>query len=172
MSRYFGLRFVVIFALHLIVTAELVAAQEYVLVTVRKVRASGLFEVQGLQTVNAPRIEIDRRISDLQSKLQNLHYRQFRLVSSHQDVVQIMRKQTVQLEQGQSLMVRPLYMRTDKIGLWLRWVDGDGAELLDTRMHFKPDESIVAGIDNVGEHGTILAVNVSKADKDLAKRLP
>lgn len=170
MLKVLPCRFVCIFVLYIFSTAQIAVAEGYVLVTVRKVLASGLFEVKGLQTVNVPVIELDRRISDLQSKLENLHYRQFRLVASYQDVVEIMKKQTMLLELGQRLMVRPLYMRDDKIGLWLRWVDSDGAELLDTRMHFKPGESIVTGVDNSGERGTILAINVSAADADLDKR--
>lgn len=132
--------------------------------TVRLVRATAPFEVQGLQTISTPGLEIDRRISDLQSKLQNLHYSRFRMVSSYQDVVPLMKKRVMQLDQGQSLAVRPLYIRSDRIGLWLRWVDRNGEQLLDTRMHFEPDESIVSGFDvDGGEAGTVLAVNVSPA---------
>jgi hypothetical protein len=53
-----------------------------------------------------------------------------------------------------------------KVGLWINWKDHDGAGILDTRLHFNSDDSVITGTDQSPGFGTVLAI---KADPIVKK---
>jgi hypothetical protein len=53
-----------------------------------------------------------------------------------------------------------------KVGLWINWKDHDGAGILDTRLHFNSDDSVITGTDQRPGFGTVLAI---KADPIVKK---
>lgn len=106
-------------------------------------------------------IDVDGRLKDLSSKLQKLHFRTFKLIASQREILRFGRKEVVSLSDGNTVMLRPLSMENNKVGLWVRWQDGSGMQVIDTRLHFAPGESIITGVDASGESGLILAIDVN-----------
>ena len=105
-------------------------------------------------------LNIDERLSDIREKLIKLQFKNFRLVSSQTVIVPLMKKGKLALVNGFNLAVRPLYVSADRISMWLSWRDPRGMEIIDTRMHFDPGESMLTGSEQ-GEHeGVILAIEV------------
>lgn len=137
------------------------AAPHSVVVEVRTVEASGAIPASPQSLV--PVSDIDSRIEDLRVKLQKLHYKTFRLLGVQSQVVPLMQKSSLSLANGHSLLVRPLYILPGRIGLWLKWSDRSGMEVLDTRLHFDPGESMLTGTDADGDKGVVLAIDVKPA---------
>ena len=149
------------------------------IVKIRAIRASGMDD--GVKKADDPSAEasaaggaakpasgqaIDEGLDDISSKLKNLRYKHFKLVCNQQVEVPLMKKRTVYLAEGNSLTVRPLYIDEDKVGLWLRWLDGAGMRVLDTRVHLHDGESVITGTDGLpepesnAETGMVLAIEV------------
>ena len=107
------------------------------------------------------RASISQKANDLMEHLEELPFGRYQLVS--QKVVRLPKKKktTVALKDGEQLEVRMHYLKDDRMGLWLHWLDGTGMELLNTRMHLSCGVPIVVGADHP-EQGTarVLAVNV------------
>lgn len=103
---------------------------------------------------------VDARIRDLTSKLEPLHYRTFRLQYEERIVLSLLKREKVSLKDGHELILRPVYLDGDRVGLWFRWTDRQGNKILDTRVHLTCGESIVAGTDaESGKRGIILALS-------------
>ena len=105
---------------------------------------------------------VDDSLFDLAPKLEKLHFKKFHLVSSQDEVVPMMKKATMYLQDGNTLSVRPLYLDGPKIGMWLRWQSATGVKILDTRMHFHCGESMLTGTDGDGDSGMVLAIDVAR----------
>jgi hypothetical protein len=129
-----------------------------VMVEVRTVEASDPLPQNNI--TESPLFEIDARLDDLRSKLEKLHYRTFKLIGAQSQVLPILQKESLVLVNGQTLTMRPLYVSPKRIGLWLKWSDKTGAEVLDTRMHFDPGESMLTGSETEGAKATVLAIDV------------
>lgn len=128
---------------------------EAVTITVRTIEATQPISAdeqgQPAQSVESP-------LEDLKSKLQEIPYKNFRLVSSKEERFCLKKRQSMQLPNGQALSFRPIYMDGKKVGLWINWKDHDGAQILDTRLHFNSDDSVITGTDHVTGSGTVLAI--------------
>lgn len=143
-------------------------------VRIRAVRALGLTHPTQLKTgvvlgAAMPLPQISPALEDISEKLKALNYREYKVASSQEVLVPLMKKRTVYLHEGNMLLVRPLYADGGNIGLWLRWIDGAGTRVLDTRMHFHERETMLTGTEltgadgRVGEAATVLAIDVSAA---------
>lgn len=129
---------------------------------------SGSFELE-VRTIRASDVGentpgsgvIDPRLEDLRSQLEQLHYRTFKLLAAERERVLTRKKTIFSLIDGHRFAVKPLYLDGNRVGVWMRWVDGDGAEVLDTRMHLTCGESIIAGTDRESGEGMIVAVRPS-----------
>jgi hypothetical protein len=55
-------------------------------------------------------------------------------------------------------MFRPIYMDQRKVGLWLNWKDRDGSQILNTRVHFNSQDTVLTGTDCSHNEGMILAI--------------
>jgi hypothetical protein len=137
---------------------------EAVTVTVRTIEATHPIAQDGISYAQVQ--NVDTALSDLRSKFQEIPYQNFRLVDSKQERLCLKKKQSLQLPNGQSLSFRPLYMDGKKVGLWINWKDHDGAGILDTRLHFNSDDSVITGTDQSPGFGTVLAI---KADPIVKK---
>jgi len=102
----------------------------------------------------------DPRLADLRSKLQRLNFRTFKFVTSERKSVPITRKEVLDVGMGDTLTVRPIYVEKDRVGMYLNWQDRSGNCILNTRMHFKPGESVLTGMDHAAGDGMILAIDV------------
>ena len=103
---------------------------------------------------------IDRRLEDVRSKLLQLPYRSFKLLSTLDVPVSLLKKTTIRLDDGQLLNVRLLYSNGKRVGMWVRWSDKDGLELLDSRMHFSCREPMLTGANSTKDSAMILALGV------------
>lgn len=138
--------------------ADSEAAEQLGAVVVR-VRAVKATEEENAETSrSAP--NVDNRLDDIKRKLCKLQFHNFKMISSQETEVPIKRKQTLSLLNGQTLTLRPLYVEGDRVGLWLKWQDNSGMQILDTRMHLDSGESMLTGIDGSSDSGLILAIDV------------
>jgi hypothetical protein len=132
---------------------------------VRAIRAKGLrqnrVDVSSmLRKGKANSFSVDQGLIDLTSKFEQLPYRTYKLIMSREVDVPLKQKQTVRLQGGQILNVRLMYANSDKVGLWVHWLDKDGSALLDTRMHFTRAEAMLTGTDSSKNCAVILAMDV------------
>jgi hypothetical protein len=111
---------------------------------------------------NTPRsldgIHVDSSLRDIQPKLMQLPFSSFKLLSAKQEQLSLLKKESLRLPNGQLLAFRPMYVDQKRVGLWLKWKDSDGAEILNTRVHFDTDDSVLTGTDSEHDSGLILAI--------------
>jgi hypothetical protein len=103
-------------------------------------------------------IHVDEELKDLQEKLIHLPFNTFRLLSQKEETLALKTRDSLQLPNGQSLMFRPIYMDQRKVGLWLNWKDRDGSQILNTRVHFNSQDTVLTGTDCSHNEGMILAI--------------
>ena len=131
---------------------------EQLVVTIRAVRAAEPVGDQG-----AGVIRVDARVRDLGMKLSKLPYRNFSLISTERRLVPMRKRESVTLTGGQVVNLRPLDADSDRVGMWIRWMDQSGMEVLDTKMHFDFGESMIAGTESGPDSGMVLAIDVTPA---------
>ena len=134
------------------------ALAEAVTIRVRAIKAET--SAPGEEETNKV-INCEHSLHDIDRKLRKLPYRTFSLVSSQSEKIEMMKKETLYLTDGNELTIRPIYADGGKVGLWLRWIDGSGAKVLDTRMHLATGESMVAGADAGQDGATVLAIDIN-----------
>jgi hypothetical protein len=137
------------------------ASHETIKVSVRAIQASAPHEGsdEGQPNRSAERvIHVDDGLRDLQEKLIHLPFNTFRLLSQKEETLALKTRDSLQLPNGQSLMFRPIYMDQRKVGLWLKWKDRDGSQILNTRVHFDAQDTVLTGTDCSHNEGMILAI--------------
>ena len=145
---------------------ETAPRNETIKVSVRAIQASVPHEAsENEQSARSAEraIHVDQDLSDLQEKLIHLPFNTFRLISKKEETLALKTRDSLQLPNGQSLMFRPIYMDQHKVGqrkvgLWLNWKDRDGSEILNTRVHFDSQDTVLTGTDCSHNEGMILAI--------------
>lgn len=127
-------------------------------VFVRAIQASDpIKDVPGTASeVQAPKVATE--LADISAKLAQLPFSSFTMLSAKNETHLIKKRETMKLPNGQSLTLRPMYMENKRVGLWLNWREADGSEILNTRVHFDADDTVVTGTDCAGDKGLILAI--------------
>lgn len=120
-------------------------------IVVRTIQAAGSKAETATQS-------LDDSLNDLKPKLEMLPFASFKLLSSKEEQISLKRKETVGLPNGQSLAFRPMYVNKERVGIWLSWKDSDGSDILNTRLHFDADESVLTGTDYPNNEGRIIAI--------------
>jgi hypothetical protein len=136
-------------------------SHETIKVSVRAIQASAPHETNHeAKADRSPErvIHVDEGLKDLQEKLIHLPFNTFRLLSQREETLALKTRDSLQLPNGQSLMFRPIYMDQRKVGLWLNWKDRDGSEILNTRVHFDSQDTVLTGTDCSHNEGMILAI--------------
>jgi hypothetical protein len=106
-------------------------------------------------------IHIGNNIRDLGSKLSQLPFNSFHLLTDTQGQVAIERLEALRLSNGHTLTVRPVYSDPRDARMWLNWRDRDGAEILTTHVHLDSSDAILT-CSNCGENsGIVLAIRAS-----------
>lgn len=136
------------------------ALAQRVLIVVRFLRASTARTVESDQA--AP-LSVGAGLQDIAHKLQQLPFKNFEVLDTEQRIVTVSHRDSIPLHGGYQLSVRPLYVEKDKIGMWLRWTDGRGMRLVDTRIHIAPNDTVITGADGSVDFGDVLAIKVSPA---------
>lgn len=113
------------------------------------------------QATTAEALQLDERLEDLRPKLSHLHYASYRLLAEKSVVIPITSRKVVNLSKGHKLTVRPLYANDERVGVWMKWKDGDGMEVIDSRMHFQCNEHMLTGLETNEDKGLVLAIQVS-----------
>lgn len=140
------------------------ATSETVTVLVRTIQATNPVAEDQPSAPDAP-TEIAESLSDLQPKLTQLPFRSFRLIASKEENLVLTRKGTLDLPNGQSVALRPIYADSHRMGMWLNWLDSDGSEILNTRVHFDSEDTIVTGTDSASNEGLLLAITASRSNR-------
>lgn len=123
---------------------------------VRAIQASEPIKGEPEAASEAPSVAPE--LADISAKLGQLPFSSFTLLSTKNESHVIKKRETMKLPNGQSLTFRPMYMDNKRVGLWLNWREADGSEILNTRVHFDADDTVVTGTDCAGDKGLILAI--------------
>jgi hypothetical protein len=129
-----------------------------VVVSVRTIQASDPIEPEPREGEEAQAPKVPADLSDIEAKLSQLPFRSFLLLSSKSETHSLKKREMMKLPNGQTLVFRPMYMDQKRVGLWLNWRDADNSEILNTRVHFDTDDSVVTGMDCAENKGLILAI--------------
>lgn len=141
------------------------------MVHIRTIRASKPLEagsevaLKSAEERAADIVQVDSRIKDLAPQLGKLHFKCFRLISSQREIIPLGKRETVGLVEGNQLTLRPLSLDSKRVGMWLKWQDASGMQVLDTRMHFDLGESMLTGVDGAADSGLILAIEVAPTER-------
>lgn len=130
---------------------------------VRTIHASGP-RTTTQESATDQKIAVEAQLDDIKPKLEMLPFTSFRLISQKEEEISVKKKESIQLPNGQTLSFRPMYMDKDRVGMWLSWKDTDGSDILNTRIHFDADESVLTGTDYRDNEGRILAIRAMKPD--------
>lgn len=103
-------------------------------------------------------LTIDPALQDLAKKFSDLPYAQFSLLSSQKVKVPLKKLQKVTLPEQQTLTLRLIYRNERKLGIWLEWMDTQGMQLLNSKIHLHCTEPVLAGTDNTDGSAQLLAV--------------
>ena len=133
--------------------------QSKIKVVVRTIQASGTRNLPADQS-SPPTLE--ESLSDLQPQLVLLPFSSFHLISRKEEEISLKKKESFRLPNGQTLTFRPMYMEKERVGMWLSWKDTDGSDILNTRIHFDSNESVLTGTDYEDNEGRILAIRAVK----------
>lgn len=131
--------------------------------SIRTIQASDPREPSGHNSSSVVS-HIDTALGDLESKLARLPFAKFHLIALKEETITLRKKNWIQLPNGQSLAFRPMYVENKKVGLWLNWKDRDGTEILNTRLHFDANDSVLTGTDGPHDQGLILAIKAVAED--------
>ena len=134
--------------------------QSEVTVVVRTIQATGAKE--SAPTAQEP--SLDASLTDLKQKLAMLPFSSFKLIGSKEEKISLKQKEVVRLPNGETIAFRPMYMNKERVGLWLSWKDTDGNDILNTRLHFDADESVLTGTDYPNNEGRIIAIRAMRVD--------
>jgi hypothetical protein len=132
-------------------------------ISVRAIQASEPCASETARVDNDRKIHFDKSISDLEARLSQLPFNHFQLLSTKEETLASKARDSVQLPNGHTLMFRPIYADHKKAGLWIDWRDRDGSEILNTRIHFDTEDSILTGTDCSSDKGLILAIRAAAA---------
>jgi hypothetical protein len=128
-------------------------------VVVRTIQARGPRPPSPGQT---PTTSLDDALTDLKPQLALLPFSAFHLLSSKEEEISLKKKEIFRLPNGQTLTFRPMYLEKERVGMWLSWKDTDGADILNTRIHFDAADSVLTGTDYHDNEGRILAIRAVK----------
>lgn len=128
---------------------------------VRIIRAERLKMGGGKKFWSEP-IAVDKRLGDISEKLGQLQYQEFHLIAERALTIPVLKRAPVDLVDGHSLVLRPLYVQGRRAGFWLKWQDGNGATVLETRMHVDCGETVVTGTEASDERGLVIAVQADR----------
>ena len=109
-------------------------------------------------------VKCDQKLLDLKHKLAQLPFENFVSTGVQQAKLATDKKQTFKLQNADLLTLELLYLEGSRVGLLIDWEDQSGMQLLDTRMHFDRNETMLAGADTDSEanNGKILAISLEK----------
>ena len=133
-------------------------------ISVRAIQASEPHKNENSEaSLEGRKIKVVGEIKDLETRLSQLPFNNFQLLSSKEETLAIKHRDSLQLPNGHTLIFRPIYADDHKAGLWLNWRDRDGSEILNTRIHFDADESVLTGTECAEDKGLILAIKAAAA---------
>ena len=132
------------------------AETQTVVVAVRAIHAHN--NSKGSNIVNTS--VSDSGFQDIRDKLRRLRYDSLSLISTQERTVALNDKETVEIDGGHLLTFRPVYKENKKVCIWLKWQDSTGMKVLDTRLHFDGDETVLTGMSNPDGSGIVLAIDV------------
>jgi hypothetical protein len=129
---------------------------------VRTIEASDPRPLHAPDTSEPTAIVVEDSLTDIKPKLSLLPFSSFRLIAKKEEEISLKKKESLQLPNGQTLSFRPMYMENERVCMWLSWKDSDGSDILNTRIHFDADESVLTGTDYHDNEGRILAIRAIK----------
>jgi hypothetical protein len=132
-------------------------------ITVRAIDASGGNHPTNPQggTETPSTIQLDDGLEDLRSRLEQLPFSTFRLVTNRVEQLPLKkRRELTGLPDGETLCLRPVSAENGRIGIFMKWRERSGSEILNARVQVDADEAILTGTDHGSSEARILAIRV------------
>lgn len=107
-------------------------------------------------------IQFDSNLKSVSSKLLSLPFRSYSLLKKQDVDLPINEKQELYIHDNK-IQMRQLGAEKNKFCIWLRWDDESGMNLIDTRLHLRPGETMILGSDATSDSGVILALTATGA---------
>lgn len=137
------------------------AESDSVIVVVRAIKAAQVERDGSAEDRAARKADLNQPgIKDIKDKLKKLKYNHLTLMSEQEKKVTMNSKETFTLADGHLISFRPVSKKKDKVCLWLNWKDSSGMNVLDTRLHFNGNETVITGMDTANGSGIVLAIDV------------
>jgi hypothetical protein len=102
------------------------------------------------------------QIGFLSPKLNSLPYTTYSLLSEQTFKVPLKKRMQFSLAKGHHITLRPLSADDDRVCFWLKWVEGDGIDIVDTRLTVNVGEPMVTVWEHDESNGFVVAVEVTK----------
>ena len=111
--------------------------------------------------IKSDKIIIHDSIRALKPKLKKLPYKSYHLDSVKNVTLPDSNRHEVQLKNGDMLALELLYFDDKRVGLEIDWRDKSNMKLLETRMHFDRNDTMLAGAaDEESEQAKMLAISL------------
>lgn len=108
---------------------------------------------------------LDPVFADIEKKLTELPFNSFKLLAAKEQELCLKQRQRLSLPNGQSLVFRPIYMDNERVGIWIKWLDQENREILNTRVHFDPNYAVLTGTDLSPQTALILAIKAEQIQR-------
>lgn len=113
--------------------------------------------------IESDKIVIHDSIRALKPKLKKLPYKSYHLDSVANVSLPSSERQEVKLKNGDMLALELLYFDNERVGLEIDWRDESDMKLLQTRMHFDQDDTMLAGAaDEESMQAKVLAISLAE----------
>ena len=113
------------------------------------------------ELIKSDKIVIHDSIRSLKPKLKKLPYKSYHLDSVEKITLPDHQRHEIKLKNGDVLALELLYFDKQRIGLELDWRDSTNMKLLETRMHFDQDDTMLAGAaDEESMQAKMLAISL------------
>ncbi len=105
-------------------------------------------------------VAMSSALTNYKEKLLEFPFDRFQLVHSSNIQIPIMKREQIVLDSGEKMELKASYCESGRAGLWLQWLDQDGAELINTRLHFDQHEPVIVGAEKDEFSGRLLMVRL------------
>lgn len=100
------------------------------------------------------------QLSDIKSNLDELGFKSYKMFDTKIVQIHFETPTSVIMSNGDTLTFKHFRSDAGRICMWFKWIGSDGMQILDTKLHFDAQESVITGTEDSSNSGVIFAINV------------
>lgn len=104
--------------------------------------------------------QVSASLKDISSELTSLPFKKFTLLESIDRTVSMKEKETIKLSTGDKVSIRPHYVESGKLCFWFKWVDKNGSQILDSKLHVEKGKGVISGADSSEKEARLIALTL------------